>query len=160
MILAPTNFIRSSCERKAFSIIEVMISSVIVGILFITLYTSLATGYGLMQAAREDLRATQIMLEKIETLRLYNWDQLNTPGFVPASFEATYNPLAGTNTTNAGVTYSGSIEINAPAMTNSYSADVREIVVKLSWQDGSVLRNRTMNSLSAKYGIQNYIYSQ
>jgi len=50
-----------------------------------------------LQMSRENLRATQIMLEKVETLRVCNWDQLITPGYLPTNFTAYYYETANTN---------------------------------------------------------------
>ena len=52
----------------------------LIGVISVTLYIAIAQGFAATQVARENLRATQILQEKMETIRLYGWDQINVPG--------------------------------------------------------------------------------
>src|ERR1051325_12061578 len=94
----------------AFSLVEVTVGLGVIGTAVVALFSGFTSGFFTMEMARENLRATQIMLEKTETLRLYNWDQVNTAGFVPTTFSAPYDP----NSTNGstGVVYSGRLIIS------------------------------------------------
>ena len=134
---------------------EALFGVAIVGTVFISLYTGMATGFNSIRDSQENLRATQIMLEKFETLRLYNWEQLNTAGFVPPTFSTTYSPTEG----GKGVTYNGRVLIQQPAIGEAYNSDMRAVTIFLTWVsvDG-VTHNRSFTSYVAKYGIQNYIY--
>src|SRR5258707_2277441 len=89
----------------AFSLVEVVVSMGILGALIISLYAGIAWGFSIMRLARENIRATQIMTEKMETIRLYNWDQINSNGFIPTTFSVAYYPLGQTN--GSGLTYYG-----------------------------------------------------
>jgi hypothetical protein len=110
-----------------------------------------------MELARENQRATQIILEKFETVRLYNWDQVLTPGFIPATFDDIYDPQAGTN--GAGVAYHGTVTVTNVPFNSSYSGNMRELVISLTWTSSKNLtRSRTMSTFVAKDGIQNYVY--
>jgi len=60
-----------------------MIGTVVAAIL-----SGIMTGTFTMRMARENLRATQIMLEKVETIRLYSWNQVTSNGFIPTDFVA------------------------------------------------------------------------
>ncbi|HMC96817.1 MAG TPA: hypothetical protein VKG92_04150, partial [Flavobacteriales bacterium] len=107
-----------------------------------------------MEMARENLRATQIMLEKTETIRLYSWDQVNMAGFVPAAFSAPYDP----NSTNSGIIYNGRLIISGCPLPVSYSNDMRQITVSLNWRTGNLDRSRTFTTYIARNGLQNYVY--
>ena len=72
--------------ERAMTLVEVLIAVVGVGILMVTLYAAISQGFAIIQTARENLRATQVLQEKMETMRVYNWDQITTPGFVPSTF--------------------------------------------------------------------------
>ena len=153
---------RTDGRRDAFTLIEVLVVVAIIGVGFVTLYLGMTQGFGIVQVARENLRATQILQEKMETIRLYTWDQLvNTPGFIPPTFTAAFYP-AGSQT-NQGVTYQGTVTISAvppPLSTASYASDLRMVVVQVSWQSGNVQRSRDMRTLVSHYGLHNYIYTQ
>src|ERR1700747_2174680 len=76
-------------RRDAFTLAEVVIASGLAGIIFLAGMSGFSSGFNGVKLDREESRATQILLEKTEMLRLYNWDQItgNDPTtYVPASF--------------------------------------------------------------------------
>jgi hypothetical protein len=96
------------------------------------------------------------MLEKTETIRLYNWDQLNTASFVPATFTQAYDPQSATN--NQGIIYSGTVTISNVPFTNSYSADMKQVTVRVTWKTGELNRSREFTTFVARDGLQDYIF--
>jgi hypothetical protein len=148
----------SKARQAAFSLSEGLFGVAIVGIVFVSLYSGMATGFHSIRDSQENLRATQIMLEKFETLRLYNWEQINTAGFIPSTFTTTYAPTEGSQ----GITYNGRVYITQPPMSDVYGSDLRAVTIILTWQSAGngtrLSHNRTFTSYVAKYGIQNYIY--
>jgi type II secretory pathway pseudopilin PulG len=135
--------------------IEVTIGMGVIGTTCAALLTGITTGFFSMRMARENLRATQIILEKVETIRLYSWDQINTAGFIPATFTQVYDP---TRPNAAGLTYNGTMTITTPAISNSYKDDLRMLTVNLSWTTGSIPRTRQFSTFIARDGLQNYTY--
>ena len=118
---------------------------------------SFSYGFFAIQLARENQRATQIVLEKVETIRLYSWDQVNSNGFIPTSFRDVYDPQASAG--NRGVTYSGTVLITNFPSGASYSANLREFTVSLQWTNSrNLVRSRTLTTWVAKDGLQNYVY--
>src|ERR1051325_3009125 len=83
---------RFSQKLAAFSLVEAVVGMGVIGTVVGALMSGITTGTFTMRMARENLRATQIMLEKVETIRLYSWEQIKTPNFIPSSFTATYDP--------------------------------------------------------------------
>ena len=59
-----------SASLRAISLVEVVFSIALVSVLFVSLYGGIASGFGLVNLARENLRANQIIVEKMETIRL------------------------------------------------------------------------------------------
>jgi type II secretory pathway pseudopilin PulG len=145
-------------STQAMTLIEVLIATVGISILAATLYVALSQGFAVIQVARENLRATQILQEKMETMRVYNWDQINTPGFVPSSFTEPFYAVDSNN--NGGFDYSGSVTItNAfPLGSASYSDDLRWVIVQVQWMSGNVMRRREMRTLVSQFGLHTYIY--
>lgn len=110
------------------------------------------------QVTRENLRATQLILEKFETIRLYTWDQINgANGFViPTNFTENYS--VDTSGTAIGVTYNGTMTIVNSPLGTSYSSDLKLVTVTLNWTSSGVQRTRTMQTLVARQGLQQYVY--
>lgn len=112
----------------------------------------------LTQVTRENLRATQLILEKFETIRLYTWDQINgVNGFaIPAYFTNSY--AVDTTGASSGVTYTGTMSITAAPIGTTYSSDMKLVTVTLTWWSAGVQRSRTMETLIARQGLQQYVY--
>ena len=73
-------------RQAAFSLVESTVALGVLGTTATAMLTGLTSGFFTMQLARENVRATQILLEKVETIRLYDWDQINSNGFIPPTF--------------------------------------------------------------------------
>jgi hypothetical protein len=140
---------------RAFMMAEATIGLGVAGMTAVALLSGFTSGFFTMRMARENLRATQILLEKTETIRLYSWDQINTAGFVPATFSATYDPQS----VNAqGLTYEGTLTITNAPISSSYAGDMKMVTVRLNWKTGNVERSREFSSYIARNGLQTYIY--
>jgi prepilin-type N-terminal cleavage/methylation domain-containing protein len=149
---------------NAFSLIEVLVALAILGITFVSLYSGVSAGIAMVRLNRENLRATQIMEEKMETIRLYTWNQVTNPGFIPTNFsEAFYRVTNIVNTnivSNPGITYTGTVSITAAPIgaAAAYASDLRQVTVQLQWVSGKSLRQRDMSTFVSRYGVQNYVY--
>lgn len=140
----------------AFSLVEATVAMGVIGTSLAALFTGYTTGFYTMQMTRENLRATQIMLEKMETIRLYSWDQINTPGFVPATFTNYYDPQGIVG--QQGVAYYGTMIITNCDVTSSYSPNMKKVIVQIHWTTGHLDRMRQFTSYISRYGLQDYIY--
>ncbi|MBI5387050.1 MAG: hypothetical protein HZA90_20455 [Verrucomicrobia bacterium] len=141
--------------RAAFSIIEVVFAMGISSMMFLALYEGLSSGFAIIKLARENTRATQIMIEKMETIRLYSWDQINSNGFIPSSFVVAYYPMGGSN---CGTLYTGSVTVADANIGTTYNDEMRKVSVQLKWVTGKLPRNRGISTYVSRYGLQNYIY--
>jgi hypothetical protein len=134
-----------------------MVSSALIGIMVLAFLGSFSTCFQNIQLDRENSRAAQILLEKTELVRLYNWDQIvgnDTNTVVPTTFTMPFYP----DTNNGGFLYSGTVTITNAPVSEAYSNDMRYITISLAWTSGKVRRTRIMSSYVSKYGLQNYIY--
>jgi len=157
--------------HRAFTLPEVLVSVCIVSVMFTSLYAGISQGFSIITSARENLRATQILIEKLEVMRLYTWDQINSNGFIPEKFIDTFVPATSTATASdslsysqssaggQGTTYYGKISLQTPAsLPAAYSTNLREVVISLTWTNGGVTRTREMRSYIGQNGLQRYIY--
>jgi Tfp pilus assembly protein PilV len=144
--------------RNAFSMIDVLVSMGIIGVTVTSLYAGFSLGFSITESARENLRATQIIMEKFETLRLYTWDQINSNGFLPPTFTSPY----AFNDTNSGFLFNGQLTITNAARGASYDSDMRMVTVRVDWRTGGLpdgpRRTRQMTTLVSRYGLQTYVY--
>lgn len=143
---------------KAFTLLETSIASVIILLAIASVYAGITYGFSVTQVTRENLRATQLILEKFETIRLYTWDQLNGSNnfVIPNTFTESY--AVDTTGNASGVTYSGTMTLETPPLGASYSGDMKLVTVTLTWTSAGVPRTRTMQTLVARQGLQQYVY--
>ncbi len=148
-------------RTAGFTLVEVIISSMILGITTLALFGSLSSGFSITQSARENLRATQIMLQRAEAVRLFNWSQVLNTNYLKPTFTESYDTQTGTN--GAGTSYSGFITSTTPTnVPSAYAANMRTITISLYWTNTygkqKVIRSRQMQTQVARYGMQNYIW--
>lgn len=151
--------IKSKSSRKGFSLVEVLVGTAIAGILFLAFFAMMGTGFKIIRSSRENLRATQILLNRVEGLRLFTYEQLiYSNNLAPATFTEAYDPIG----TNSGITYNGSWAVSTPTMnpTATYSSsNVKQITVNVAWTSGNKTYTRSMSTYVSRYGAQNYIWS-
>jgi hypothetical protein len=160
-------------RSRAFALIDAIFAMAMAGVMFVALYAGLAYGFKLIKMARENTRATQIMLEHMEIIRLYTWEQLTNTGagkFLPTNaFTVPYYSVGGTNTS---LLYTARVQVGlAPIMTlnpytgvntpASYVPNMRKVTINLEWsQLGNAPRRRSMSSYVTRNGLQRYVWDQ
>jgi type II secretory pathway pseudopilin PulG len=147
---------KSGWTGLAFTLPEVLIGTAIAAFVFSGFFLCLSQGIAVTRVSRENLRAGQLLQQQMETIRLYTWSEINSNGFVPATFTVPLDPTS-TNINTTAV-YNGTILITNTPMTESYSNDHVMVTVSLSWTNGAVLRSRQMTTFVSKYGLHNYYY--
>ena len=153
--------VESRALQMGFTLPEVMISVSILAGLMVSVFAGMAIGWAVINTSRQDLRATQILTQKIESIRLLTWAQLTNQ--CPFTFRETYDSLSQTN--GSGLWYFGRVSLgtatNIPSTCN-YRDDVRLVTLSLSWTNNfgrsPVVHNRQMQTLASKNGIQQYIW--
>ena len=140
--------------QRAFSLPEALMASGMAAIAFIALYSSFGLAFSSVQACRQDLRATQILVDKMEAFKNRTMDELDDSGLAPRTMVMRFSP----SETNQGWAYQGTITVeNAPG-TEAYSNDLRLVTVSLTWATGSTTRRKSMQTLVSRYGLNNYDY--
>lgn len=160
-ILSCAKPVRRPPREAGFTLAEVVIAVGILGVSFVSLYAGMSAGFAMTQVSRENLRATQIMVEKMEGIRLFNWNQVVSANLIPTNFTTRYYPRVGGVTAN-GITYSGRISVTNAVLTPAptYLNNLRFVTVGVEWQSGDVARRRSMTTMVSKNGLQNYVYDR
>lgn len=147
-------FVPASAVKRAFTLVEVMVGSGILALTVVALYGAFSFGFSTIKLSQEDVRADQILVQKLETLRVYDWSKV-TNNYLPTNFTSTFS----TTGADTGVTYNGSLSITpfTPSAANeSYSDSLRRVRASVAWISGGIVRTRSMTTLVSQYGIQNY----
>ncbi len=150
-------------QTVGFSLVEAMVGMAVFAICFFALYSGMTYCFSGLQFARENLRATQIMAEKLEVIRLYTLDQVDSTTFLPRTFTAYYTPstaiiLKKGVTAGAGIVYTGTVSVASAPITANYSDKLRLVTINLNWKTGNTPRQRSMQSFVTFGGLQSYVY--
>jgi len=122
-----------------------------------TLFTGLANSFSTVQATRENLRATQILVQRMETLRLASYKTLQDPAAYPTNYTEYYCPSgpAGGKGTAYSIQYNWTNGLSS--LPPSYRSNMMLVTITASWNSGNVQRTRSMQTYVARYGIQRYV---
>lgn len=134
--------------------VEVLFAMAIVGILVVTLYGAIATSTSWVRMCQENEAATQILSEKLDTIRLYSFDQLTkSNGFLQTNFTVGIDPLL----TNSTPYYTGRVILAQDPVTEAYKSSLVKVTVNLTWVSGLRPQSRSMTTFVATNGLQSYI---
>jgi prepilin-type N-terminal cleavage/methylation domain-containing protein len=156
---------RGSGRQAGFTLVEVMAATAILGFVGASIFWGLASGTEVIKATREDLRATQILLQKMEAMRLFTWSQINDPtNYLTSNFTEDYDPLGATNN-NGGAKYRCFVTASTPAagaLPEAYRTNMCTLTATLYWTNyygaRTVLHRREMQTRVARNGMQNYLW--
>jgi len=162
--MKPNTPYRRVRSALAYTLAEVMISVFLISIVMISLYAGFWSGFAIVKMSRENLRATQILVQKLEAVRIYNWSQITNSTFLKTNFVDYYNPV-GTNNNTYGTYYQGVASVTTPTeVPSAYQSKMRLITLTLYWTNylqnstNVIVRSRQMQTYYARYGMQDYIY--
>lgn len=140
----------------AFSLIEIMVALAILGVVATGFMAAFGTGFNLIKGTRLEQRATQVLLEKMEVIRVFNWDQIVTPGVIPTNFVEPFFTMG--DETNTSISYRGNVSIAMPPVSNAYSNDLRLITIDLFWTNDNRVIHRSASTFVSRYGMQQYFF--
>ncbi len=151
--------------ERGYTFAEVLVSAAILGFVSTSVYGAFSAGYCLIQSTREDLRATQIMVQKTEAIRLLTWSQTgDTTNYLKPTFFEVYDPL-GAKTNSGGAKYTGYVQAGIPAagdLPEAYRTNMRTVTVSVYWTNYSgtktIVQKREMETRVSRNGMQNYIW--
>ena len=149
----------NNSSNSGFTFAETMVAILTGTVMLTALYASFTFGYAAVKLTREDLRATQILLQRMETVRLTSASAIQ-----PGTFTDYYDPSA-VNNGNPGAVYTITITTNAPTSSDMpvqpvyYMNKMRKVTVTATWTNANQLRTRSLQTYAAQSGIQSYVYS-
>src|SRR6266540_6984495 len=93
---------KTQARKSGFTLVETIVAMMVAAIWLSAHFLAFASGFALMTVTREDLRASQIMLQRMEAIRLSGYAQLSDTNKYPPSVTQYYDESAATN---RGVAY-------------------------------------------------------
>ncbi len=148
---------------RAFTLAEVLVA-IFMGAVFLTaLYGAFTFGFASVKASREDLRATQILTEQMEQLRLQPFSSLQS--FTTNIYFDPTDQING----GGGAYYTLTVTTNAPAVSDLvppgmfqyvyYTDLMRKVTATATWTNGTLLQTRSLQSYVSLHGVQPYVFS-
>ena len=149
---------RIACVRAAaFTLTETMVAVALGAVMLAALYMSFLSGFGTVRVTRENLRATQIMVKRLESIRLCTFNQITNSTYVPRSFAEYYDPQS----TNAlGTLYVGTLTPTIPlsgTVPETYRTNMLLVTVSVTWTNGGLAHARSMQTYAAREGMESYV---
>jgi len=147
------DFAKQQRRPSGFTLIEVLMAIGIIGIVSVSLYAGLAMSFNSVQNSRLELRATHILTEKLEAIRLFNWEQVNDKDFIPKNFTEKYQPSE-----SQSVVYQGKVTLSDASVSGAYAGTMKKVVAEIEWVSSAGKCEKRMETFISQYGIQNYLY--
>jgi prepilin-type N-terminal cleavage/methylation domain-containing protein len=146
-----------SYGARGFTLIEVLMAMGVIGVLVLVLYSAIANSAAMTRNCQENSRVTQILSDKMDTVRLYNWAQINVSNnFLLTNFTVGIDPLVPTSKSY----YTGSISVVQAPLTERYKSNLLEVSVTVNWVTGKRPQTRSMTTYVTRYGLNSYITHQ
>ncbi len=131
----------------AATLVEVMVSVVIFGLVFGAVASVLTQGYMIMETARDNTRVSQVLQSEIERLRSMSWADLDG---LPSPQQ--YVPQSGFN-----VAFNNRYQCTR--VINARKPDQKEIILTVIWDDSKSINHvRQFVTYYTKEGLNDYFY--
>ncbi len=165
MNIAKTNIDRKAAKfpAAAFALTETILAMALGAVMLSAMYSSFASGYSTVRVTREDLRATQVLLKRMERIRLCSFDQVTNYSYNPPTFIDYYDPQTQTNADSSGTVYSGTFTSSVPAfgsLPEAYRTNMLLVTVGVAWTSGAIQQQhhaRSMQTYVARDGMEGYV---
>ncbi len=134
---------RFAGDRRGFTLLEVMIASVVLVLGIVTAITTLQRGFQSLDSARNLTSASQVMQSEMERLRLKNWSQIEDLQKAGESVVATEDA-----------------RFTCTLAIVDLKTDMKEIVLRAEWRgyDGRPQTARLITRYG-KSGLNDYFYT-
>jgi len=144
---------------SGFTLAETLVAVFVSGFMLTALYACLASGFSIVTVTREDLRATQIILQRMEAMRVSDYTQLTNSAKYPTNTTVYFdeeNQASGKGGTAYTVTFNAR-PLPSPKPQSQFYTNMLEVTVEARWMSGKVQRSRSMQTYVARQGIQQYV---
>jgi prepilin-type N-terminal cleavage/methylation domain-containing protein len=136
-------------KNDGFTLVEIIVAALILGMVFVSSIATLTYGYKLIENARFNTLASQVIQSEIETLRLKNWAQISTL------------PSHETVTISSGLATASFNKFTCWRNISSIRANTKRIIVSVQWTASSgIVHFRRYTTYMTKDGLNDYYYTK
>jgi prepilin-type N-terminal cleavage/methylation domain-containing protein len=146
-------------SSAGFTLVETVMALAVGAIMLSALYNAFAFGYRTIGVTREDLRATEIMLQRLERVRLCTFSQITDTSINPPTTTEYADPTDQASG-GGGVPYTVTFNTSVPTvgtLPEAYRTNMLLVTVGASWSRGNMPHSRTMQTYVAQKGIESYV---
>lgn len=138
---------RSGRKRTGFTLVEVMVAMSILMLVFVSSIAGMTISFRVLEDARMNTLASQILQSEMENIRLKNWTQISA---LPA--DATFTVESSLNTTSFQ-------QFSCSRAVRTLNSDLKIVEVAVSWEsmDGRV-HDRRYVTVVGRNGLNDYFY--
>lgn len=122
---------------------EVVVSLFIFAIMATVVLNGIVFSMRSLEYLRDDSRATQVLLDKTEVVRLCTLGQVRNASYVPRTF--------------TDGNYTGTVSVGPVPFVNSYSSNLSAVTFTVNWKSSGTPCRRSWTTYVAKTGLQGYI---
>jgi hypothetical protein len=136
-----------------FALLEIAAAAGLGTLMLLALYLCFVTGFAIVRNSRENLRATQVIVERLEDIRHCAFSQITNSIYNPPRFTAAYDPKQR----DGGLIYHGTITSDVPpigSVPDVFRANVLMVTVGVSWTSGSICHTQSMRTLIPQDGFE------
>jgi hypothetical protein len=132
-----------------------MVGFFLLGIVIAALFGGFSFGFNSIKISQEDVRADQILVQKLETVRMYQWTNIIN-GYIPTNLPPAYY---STSNSLHGATYNVTMSVSpfVPSATpEAYQSTLRQVTATVSWFSENMNHTRSMSTLVSSNGLMTY----
>ena len=151
----------SNRAKAGTSFLDTLMGTAIFGTMFVSVCTGVGAGLKSTEVSRQNARAAQILIGKLECLRVLNWPDLSAPGALATTFTAPYEmdgataKTLGMNVSSTNAFFQGKLSLKPSTTGESYSTNVLQVTAEVTWSFASRNFSRSVETLISAHGIQN-----
>jgi len=134
-------------QTKGFTLIEVMAAFGVLTLIFFSAMSVISRGFRMVEDARYNTLASQVLQSEVETLRLKNWAEL------------TALPATANYTINSDFSTAGFTGLTGVRKITSIRTDTKKIAIHLTWKSSNQMpHTRYYVTYMSKNGLNDYYY--
>ncbi len=133
-------------RARGFTLVEVAVAVAVLGLTIASSLVAMQMGFSMIETARDNTLASQILQSEMENLRLMNWDKLTDLGDGEFSLEGKFQETAAQR-------FTCSRTITSP------KTGMRQVTLEVNWtSNNGVERSRRYTTFFSKEGLNDYYY--
>lgn len=139
-----------AARQRGFTLIEVLASMLLLGVSITALLSGISWGINTAAMQRENQIATQILTERMDTIRLYSHSLITNNAYFPKT-------VTVTNVGSGKQVYTLSMTVTNNFLGVNYRTNLAQVTLTLNWSTYGTPRQRTVRTFVAMNGLQAYV---